>query len=630
MKKLKFLPLLLVLVLSLGIALAGCSDGDKMRIELLTWHNAETGDFYEGYVALAEAYEAENPDVDIVIRSEPESSYNSILETGFSGGTISDIIQMKQTERTLYNSYVLNLEPYLNEQSPYATDYTTWKDSFEDGWQRETVAGGSTGYAYIPHDTNPYIASGRFWVFNKSMVDDAFAWYNEANDSMNAELYPDLSVEKTPTTWKEMFQWLEAITLYAESDAAPSSLTAALAGDKDVAAKVTPIMNEMGVITADAFFNGRGEGVNLSSLGDKIMDDDTANSLFNYTRVIVTAIPNPDSKTLDPSYDPELIAKGSKEANTELGYGSSVGQPVGLIGYLPYYDAMFQLGAQSADYYQEGWIEADTSAQQLAFARGQTAMITAFSWSYSAIEETMAGSQYFEDGVLAFPTPCFGADTLDYCVAQGWINQEEADKAAPYVTTTLSNSVSGRHEYGFSVSSTLANNTEKLEKVIDFLQFATSKAQQQNYVNISGSSSPVKGVDQPESSEIFQLPPDSVFETNKYNGPVVLEWSNDWGPVMYNYITNASDSKFSSADRKDWKYLITDLATDLHRDRFVANETTCKEQMAAIKAEYPEDYETNADYIRYEMLLEYYWNGDAVDRLIANYQYYLENMVSAD
>lgn len=114
MKKLKFLPLLMALVLSAGLMLAGCSNDDKMRIELLTWHNADTGNFYEGYVALAEAYEAEHPDVDIVIRSEPESSYNSLLETGFSGGTISDIIQMKQTERTLYNSQVLNLEPYLH------------------------------------------------------------------------------------------------------------------------------------------------------------------------------------------------------------------------------------------------------------------------------------------------------------------------------------------------------------------------------------------------------------------------------------------------------------------------------------------------------------------------------------
>lgn len=628
MKKVKILSVLLVLVLSLGLVFAACSNSDKMRIELLTWHNAETGDFYEGYEALAEAYEAEHSDVDIVIRSEPESSYNSILETGFSGGTISDIIQMKQTERTLYNSYVLNLEPYLNEQSPYATEYSTWKDSFEDGWQRETVSGGATGYAYIPHDTNPYIASGRFWVFNKSLVQQAFNWYNTQNNSMDQTLYPDLSIDNTPTTWKEMFQWCEAITMYAESDESPSQLGAAIAGDNDVAAKVTPIMNEMGVITADAFFNGLGTGVNLAELGEKIMNDDNANSLFNYTRVIITAILNEGKVKLDESY-PDLFATGSKEANSDLGYEASTGKTVGVIGYLPYYPAMFKLGAQSAEYYQNGWIESNTSAQQLAFAMGQTAMITAFSWSYSSIEETMSGSQYFDDGVLAFPTPCFGADTLDYCVDMGWITQDEADLAAPYVSTTLSNSVSGRHEYGFSISNTLADNPEKLDVVIDFLQFATSKEQQQNYVNISGSASPVKGVEMPESSEIFQLPADSVFETNKYNGPVILEWSNNWGPVMYNYITNAADSDFSSPDRNDWQYLITDLATDLHRDRFVANKTTCEEQMAALQEEYPDDYENNVDYIRYEILLEYYWNDNAIERLVANYQYYLKNIVDA-
>lgn len=73
-----------MLAATLLIASACSGGGSKKEIVVMTWHGPyDSTQYYQGYKYLEEEYEKEHSDVDIVLRSEPDSQYSQILKRDF-------------------------------------------------------------------------------------------------------------------------------------------------------------------------------------------------------------------------------------------------------------------------------------------------------------------------------------------------------------------------------------------------------------------------------------------------------------------------------------------------------------------------------------------------------------------
>lgn len=233
MKRVKILSIFLVLALMVSV-FGGCkASTPKTTIEVLTWHGPDSATkYYAGYKQIADDYMKTHKDIAIKIKYEADDTYGSILETGFAGGTASDIIQMKSAQRATYNMNLLNLRTSLNEANPYDTRNAKWIDNFVGGEGMFPVEDNGTdanSILFVPNDGNPEVFAGKMYIYNKSII-------------KNAGLDP----ETTPATWKEMFTWLDA--LKTNADIAP------IAGSSDLGGKVSQIGYQFGENYADKFF----------------------------------------------------------------------------------------------------------------------------------------------------------------------------------------------------------------------------------------------------------------------------------------------------------------------------------------------------------------------------------------
>lgn len=244
--------LTLTAVMTAGL-LTGCGSGDgepdgtkepgqnpgagkeKVTIELLTWHGPDSATgFYDGYEQIAGEYMKLHDNVEIKIRYEADSTYGSILETGFAGNTAPDIIQMKSGQRSTYKMNILNLREELARPSAYAPEYDTWADSFVGGLDAFPVEDGgeeSNALLFIPNDGSPEVYTGPVYLYNKQIIREA-----------------GLDPEKAPVTWTDLFEWLEVLA--ENKDIFP------LAGDSDLGSKVSQIGSLFGEDYQDLFFEG--------------------------------------------------------------------------------------------------------------------------------------------------------------------------------------------------------------------------------------------------------------------------------------------------------------------------------------------------------------------------------------
>ncbi len=320
-----------------------------------------------------------------------------------------------------------------------------------------------------------------------------------------------LNPDETPQDFKQFFEWMEALD--GNADIAP------IAGSSDVGGKVSQIGYGFGERYADRFF------------AEEFSNTDLSGDLF-----------------FDKIYTLTNYAGGSEMPLTSL----------------PYYPAMFALIKQHVSYFQDSWTENSPETETLTFASGKAALMqTSFS-DYGSLISALSDAT-FPDGYGLFQLPYFGADTLDYAVDKGWITSDEAEAAAPYaVDRPATASGAGRHEYGFTLNKTLADDPEKLEVAIDFLQFLSSAEQQAKYVETAQSFSPVVGVELVESLEPFVVgEPEGGF-AQEVLGYTVIEWGRaGWDVVFTQYLNGdlTAEELVEQVAFTEWAADIPDSAT---------------------------------------------------------------------
>lgn len=329
----------------------------------------------------------------------------------------------------------------------------------------------------------------------------------------NTKLVADAGLDpaETPKDFTEFFEWLEALD--GNADVAP------IAGSNDVGGKVSQIGYGFGEHYADKFF------------ADEFNDTELSNDLF-----------------YDKIYTLTNYTGGSEMPLTDL----------------PYYPAMFKLIKQHVSYFQDSWTENSPETETLTFASGKAALMQTSFWDYGSLVGSL-GESAFPDGYGLFQMPYFGADTLDYAVDKGWITPEEADAAAPYaVDRPATASGAGRHEYGFTLNAALADDPEKLEVAIDFLQFLSSAEEQKKYVEIAQSFSPVVGVEVVDSLQPFVVAEPEGGFAEQVLGYTVIEWGKAGWDVVFTQFLNgeiSAEELVTQVAYPEWAADIPDAAT---------------------------------------------------------------------
>ena len=545
MKK-KLVVLLAAMVLIVSSVLTGCAGPntpktEQTEIEILTWHGPESAtNYYDGYKEIADAYMADHKDVKITIKYEDDATYGNILETGFAGGTAPDIIQMKSAQRSTFSTNLMNLKGYLNEKSAYDTRNEKWIDNFVGGeaaFPLEDNGEDANSILFMPNDSNPEVYAGSIYIFNKEII-------------KNAGLDPD----QTPVTWKEMFEWLEALSGTGE--------IAPIAGSSDVGGKVSQIGYGFGEKYADNFFD------------EEINDEEFRADLF-YDKVYVLT---------------------SYEGGTSM-----------PLDNLPYYPAMFKLMKQHIGYYQKSWTENSFETEILSFANGRAALMMTSYYDFDTITSSLLGSK-FGEGYGVFPAPYFGGETLDYAVSKGWITQEEADAAAPYaVTRRLTGGGIGRYDYGFSVNQASAEDEKKLTVILDFLQYMSSKDVQEKYVKTANSLSPIVDVPLVEGLTQFVIEePEGGFAQNVL-GYTVVEWGKGgWDVEITKYLNGeiSMEEMVTNVSAAEWAGDIPALEV------LQENVTTAEVELNDAGEEEKDDKERALKYaqLRLKLYSDYYYN----------------------
>lgn len=555
-------------------AVGACSgSGSKKELVVMTWHGPyDSTQYYQGYKYLEEEYEKLHKDVDVVLRSEPDAQYTQILDTGFSGGTAPDIILMKSAQRSTYLSDLLDLTPYFLEKSAYS-DSDRWIDDFIGGMSSFKLensgseAEAKLGYMFVPFDSNPNFAEEMMFVFNKKQVAAA-----------------GLDPEDTPETYEEFFVWMETL-----SEDFPNGR---IAGNTDVGTKLSHITFEFGNHYYDSFFDA------------KYSEADVSDALFwDKAYIVLTYSQN--------GFEEELDAKGLQVPVS--------GAPMATDS-TPYNDAMMEFARQYLAQYREGWISTNDTDAALLFTRGDVPVYTATANTYDTLLsdiEAQGGDKFNagEDAVGLFPVPYMDADTLDYAVEKGWITQAQADSAEPWIAGKYSSVTGGQFDFGFTINKKVAENEEKLDLAIDFMQFATSKSVQEEYVIKANSISPIDGVRIPESVSKFSSPePEDGYATQMVGG-YSLEWGqgpdDNWTVTAYNYL--CGDNKYGYKNATELITAISDplwygdiLQLSAYKDAMDTKQAeydaTTDEAMKEIKA-----LELKIATYRYELYKNYYY-----------------------
>lgn len=293
-----------------------------------------------------------------------------------------------------------------------------------------------------------------------------------------------LDPKNPPQNFKQFFEWME--TLDKNADIAP------IAGTSDVGGKVSQVGYGFGEHYADKFF------------ADEFNDTELSNDLF-----------------YDKIYALTSYTGGKQMALTDL----------------PYYPAMFALIKQHLSYFQDSWTENSPETETLTFASGKAALMQTSFWDYGSLVGSLSESS-FPAGFGLFQIPYFGKETLDYAVGKGWISAQEAAAAAPYaVDRPATASGAGRHEYGFSLNKSLADDPAKLAAAVDFLKFLSSPTEQKKYVEIAQSLSPAVGVDVVDSLSSFIVPEPAGGFAEQVLGYTVIEWGKaGWDVLFTQYL----------------------------------------------------------------------------------------------
>ncbi|MFQ9698016.1 MAG: ABC transporter substrate-binding protein [Zhenhengia sp.] len=176
---------LLLVCATAATTFVGCStsstaqsakDSGKIQIRLLT-RMVGTSPQVAIYNEVIEEFKAKHPEVEIIDDSQgDDSSYNNILKTDISSGTMANIFRIQgvaNLEKYIDEGYILNVEPYLTEDSE-------WGGGFTEGALDYYRVPGKEGIYGVPCE------SGLIGVY-----------YNE-------RIFKEAGIDEFPETWNEL------------------------------------------------------------------------------------------------------------------------------------------------------------------------------------------------------------------------------------------------------------------------------------------------------------------------------------------------------------------------------------------------------------------------------------------
>ena len=117
---------------------------------------------------IEDAYKEMHPDVDLEFVESVSTGYDEWMVTQLTAGTAPEILwyQRGWIARDYEKGWFNNLDPYLNQPSPYADGYDSWKDTF----QGPVIASGTAPDGHIYLLTGDLVGTGFF--YNKSRFDE--------------------------------------------------------------------------------------------------------------------------------------------------------------------------------------------------------------------------------------------------------------------------------------------------------------------------------------------------------------------------------------------------------------------------------------------------------------------------
>ncbi len=149
------------------------------------------------YQALADAYVAENPDVEVRVELKPPDGYQEFIRAQFAGGTpevsivngnvVADLIQDKQ---------FVDMSAYLDRPNPYTG--APWRDSMDEV-AIQNMANPVTGEIYTLNLETVQV----LWFYNKTAFENA-GILQEAEELA--------LTETNQPTWDQFMDWCDKLT----------------------------------------------------------------------------------------------------------------------------------------------------------------------------------------------------------------------------------------------------------------------------------------------------------------------------------------------------------------------------------------------------------------------------------
>lgn len=193
----------ILLIFSMLFTFVGCSGGsqsakkdpNKVQIRLLT-RMTGTSPQVGIYNDVINEFKEKHPEVEIIDDSQgDDSSYNNILKTDISSGTMANIFRIQGVAnlgKYIDEGYILNVEPYINEDA-------TWGSGFTEGAIEYYRVPGKEGVYGVPCE------SGLIGIY-----------YNE-------KIFKEAGIDEFPETWN---QFTDAIVKIKDKGYTPIALGA--------------------------------------------------------------------------------------------------------------------------------------------------------------------------------------------------------------------------------------------------------------------------------------------------------------------------------------------------------------------------------------------------------------------
>jgi len=189
---------LLAIIAMMAVVAAGCtgddgatgdgSTGSQEEVTLDFWVFGEggIGDFLG---SLEEGFEAENPNIDLVITSYPEENFGVKLDTAIAAGQTPDLTVFPDADQ-VRNGLILPLDDMVTE---YDIDLSSYVPAIVEGGIDEALGCGYEGQLYC---LGSYAGSTQM-LYNKDMFDAAGIPYPAAWPPMTPEEFVDIACQLT-------------------------------------------------------------------------------------------------------------------------------------------------------------------------------------------------------------------------------------------------------------------------------------------------------------------------------------------------------------------------------------------------------------------------------------------------